>query len=74
MYRLYIIIMYKSKYSNSDETLSLNLSEIEFKPHGNNQNNMIIYSNLINEIAHSIQNSKDILINGINYLVILNYH
>jgi DNA mismatch repair protein MutS len=62
-----VLIMYKSKYSNNDETLSLNLSEIEFKPHGNNQNNMIIYSNLINEIAHSIQNSKDTLISGINY-------
>jgi DNA mismatch repair protein MutS len=68
----HINIKYISKYSNNEEILNLDLTTIEFKMHGNNQSNMIISSKHINEIAYSIQNSKDILINKLieNYNVI----
>ena len=59
-------IKYKSKYSGQEEILNLDLAAIEYKVHGNNQSSMIICSGHINEIAHSIQNSKDILIDGIS--------
>ena len=58
-------IKYKSSYSGTEDILNLDLAAIEFKIHGNNQSTMVLYSGHINEITHSIQNSKDILINGI---------
>ena len=58
-------IKYISKYTGNEEILTLNLSELQYKIHGNNQINMIIYSQHINQISNSIQNSKDILIDGI---------
>ena len=65
-------IKYQSKYNGTEDTLNLDLAAIEYKIHGNSQSYMIIYSGHINEIAHSIQNSKDILIDGINS-VFMNY-
>ena len=59
-------VAYVSKYSGKEELINLDLTAIEFKVHGNNQTNMIVCSGHINEIAHSIQNSKDILIDGIS--------
>ena len=59
-------VAYVSKYSGKEELINLDLAAIEFKVHGNNQTNMIVCSGHINEIAHSIQNSKDILIDGIS--------
>ena len=66
-------ISYISQYTSTEEILSIDLSTIEFKMHGNNQTNMIIFSPHINQIANNIQNSKDILIDAINinYLNIL---
>tara|TARA_Y100000389_G_scaffold201031_1_gene242781 strand:+ start:319 stop:3450 length:3132 start_codon:yes stop_codon:yes gene_type:complete len=61
----YIGIKYKSKYSKQEELLTLDLSALEYKIHGNNQTSMIISSPHINEISNSIQNSKDILIDGL---------
>ena len=58
-------IKYKSKYSGDEEILSLDLSELDYKPHGNNQASMIICSPHINVISNSIQNSKDTLIDGL---------
>ena len=59
-------ITYRSKFSGVDEILNLDLAAIEYKMHGNNQTTMVICSGHINEIAHSIQNSKDILVSGIS--------
>lgn len=56
---------YTSKYSKSREILILDLSSIEFKIHGNNQTSMVLYSGHINDIASSIQNSKDILVDNL---------
>ena len=61
----YYEIPYKSSYLGTEELLNLDLQAIEYKIHGNNQNSMIIYSGHINDIASSIQNSKDYLIEGI---------
>ena len=67
-------IGYISKYSKNNETIELDLTTIEFKNHGANTSNNIIFSQKIGEISHSIQNSKDILIDGImeNYKTIMN--
>ena len=69
-----VYIKYQSKYNNNVEIIVLNLSSIEFKVHGNNQTSMILFSGHINDIAHSIQNSKEILVNAISqhYASILN--
>ena len=61
-----IDIEYKSRYTGENEILKFNIKDIEFKQHGNNQSNSIISSSQINKIAHTIQHSKDILIEGIN--------
>ena len=61
------IINYNSSYSGSEEQLTIDLTSISFKPHGSNQANMSIESNFFNNIAHNIQNSRDILINAITY-------
>ena len=58
-------IKYRSKYTGCEEILTLNLSALEYKIHGNNQTSMIICSPHINEISNSIQNSKDILVDGL---------
>lgn len=58
----HIGIKYLSKYSGKEEILNLDLSTIEYKVHGNNQTNLIIFSGHINEIASAIQNSKEIFI------------
>ena len=66
-------ISYVSKYTKQTETIELDLTCIEFKNHGANNTNNIIVSSQINEISHVIQNSRDILIDGIqeNYKNIL---
>ena len=60
-----IEITYVSKYLNSTETFLLDINSIQFKPHGGNQSNLIIISDQINKLAHTIQNSKDLLITNI---------
>lgn len=61
----YIDITYTSKYSNNIETFKLEVSSIDFKPHGGNQSNSIIISEQINKLSHTIQNAKDVLITNI---------
>ena len=58
-------ISYASKYTNQNEILLLDLSQLDFKIHGNNQTNLIISSSEINKIAYTIQNSKDILVDAL---------
>ena len=41
------------------------LSQLDYKIHGNNQANLIITSPQINQIAYTIQNSKDILVDAL---------
>ena len=60
-------IQYKSTYTGLVEVLSLDLAAIEYKVHGNNNSTMIICSGHINDIAHSIQHSKDILITSLTH-------
>jgi len=60
-----IDITYTSKYSNNIETFKLDVSSIDFKPHGGNQSNSIIISEQINKLSHTIQNAKDVLITNI---------
>jgi DNA mismatch repair protein MutS len=60
-----IDITYTSKYSNNIETFKLDVSSIDFKPHGGNQSNSIIISEQINKLSHTIQNAKDLLITNI---------
>ena len=62
----YYNIPYISSYSNIEENINLDLISIEFKNHGSNNCNNIIFSSAINEIAHAIHNSKDVLIDAIN--------
>ena len=59
------IINYNSSYSGTEEQLTIDLTSIEFKPHGSNQANMSIESNFFNNIAHNIHNSRELLINAI---------
>ncbi len=61
----HIGIKYISNYSQKEEILNLDLAVIEYKIHGNNKSNMIVCSPHINEIANAIQNSKDILVDGL---------
>ena len=58
-------IDYISKYSKQNEILLLDLSQLDYKIHGNNQANLIITSPQINQIAYTIQNSKDILVDAL---------
>ena len=62
----YYNIPYVSSYSGTEETINLDLTTIQFKNHGTNNSNSIIFSNSINEIAYAIHNSKDVLIDAIN--------
>ena len=64
------IINYNSSYSGTEEQLTIDLTSIEFKPHGSNQANMSIESKFFNNIAHNIHNSHELLINAIT----LNYN
>tara|TARA_Y100000022_G_scaffold198806_1_gene209842 strand:+ start:254 stop:3370 length:3117 start_codon:yes stop_codon:yes gene_type:complete len=70
----YYNIPYVSSYSGLEETINLDLTSIEFKNHGSNNSNSIIFSNAINTIAYAIHNSKDVLINALtaNYSAIVN--
>ena len=56
------IISYISKYNGCEESIILNLSEIEFLTHGGNKSNLIITSKEIKFITSNIQSSKDTLI------------
>ena len=66
-------VTYTSAYSGLEEKIILNLSSLEFKNHGSNNSNSIITSNQLNEITHTIHNSKDVLIEAIgeNYNIIV---
>ena len=57
-----IELNYISKYTNKDEIYLLNISKLDFKPHGGNQSNMTISSPDIAKISSDIQTSKDRLV------------
>jgi DNA mismatch repair protein MutS len=59
-------INYISKYNKTNEIIELDLSTIEFKNHGTNNSNNIIYCPHIVKITQTIQNSREDLINTIN--------
>lgn len=47
------------------QTFSFNLNDLEFKLHGNNKKDYIITSNFINKITHSMNDTRELLINKI---------
>ena len=55
-------ICYNSKYSKSNEIIELDLTQIDFKSHGSNNNNNVIVSSQISALTNAIQNSRDWLI------------
>jgi DNA mismatch repair protein MutS len=59
-------INYISKYNKTNEIIELDLSTIEFKNHGTNNSNNIIYCPHIVKITQTIQNSREDLISTIN--------
>ena len=59
-------IYYTSKYSNSNESIDLDLTIIEFKSHGSNNSNNMIISSQLSALTHAIQNSRDSLIEELN--------
>ena len=59
-------ISYISKYNKTNEIIELDLSTIEFKNHGTNNSNNIIYCPHIVKITQTIQNSREDLISIIN--------
>ena len=60
-----INLIFTSRFTNEEETFSINIKNLEFKVHGGNQSNNIIVSSEINKLTHIIQNAKDVLINSI---------
>ena len=63
-----ITLSYISNYTRNNESILLDETQIEYKPHGGNMSNSIITSREIEFISNNIQKSKDILINNIiNY-------
>ena len=56
-----ISLAFTSRFTNLEETFTINIRELEFKSHGGNQSNNIIISKDINKLTHIIQNTKDIL-------------
>ena len=56
-------LVYKSKYTNQDEILKLDLNKIEYVTLGSNKKDQAITSSEIKDITRMIQSSKDILIN-----------
>ena len=56
-----IMLKYTSKYSDTEEKYTLSLADIEYRPHGGNQANMIITSPIIYKLTHFIQTSRDYL-------------
>ena len=59
-------ICYNSKYSNTNESIELDLALIDFKSHGSNNSNNIIVSSQISSLTHAIQNSRDCLEQELN--------
>jgi DNA mismatch repair protein MutS len=60
-----IILTFVSKYTNVEETFTIDLNSIDIKAHGGNQSNSIIISHEINNLTNIIQNTKDLLINEV---------
>ena len=60
-----INLIFTSRFTNEEETFTINIKNLEFKVHGGNQSNNIIVSSEINKLTHIIQNAKDVLINSI---------
>ena len=56
-----ITLEYTSKYSNQVETYRFMISELEYRPHGGNQTNLIIVSPQIDKLSRYIQTSRDVL-------------
>ena len=56
-----ILLNYKSKYSNTEESYTLSLNALEYKPHGGNQSNLVVTSPLIHKLTNYIQSSRDYL-------------
>jgi DNA mismatch repair protein MutS len=63
LYDATITLTYKSKYTNQEEELDLDLNNIDYVSLGSNKKDMSITSPEIKEITKMIQSSKDILIN-----------
>ena len=57
-----ITLKYKSDFTNTEETFTLNLDLLEFTTNGGNQSNQIITSSEIRKIASLINTSKNDLI------------
>jgi DNA mismatch repair protein MutS len=57
-----ITLPYISKYTNSEESITLNLISIEYLTHGGNKSNLQVTSPEIKVITNNIQTSKDTLI------------
>ena len=60
-----IKLEYESSYSNNKEVFEFNLNDIEYKPNGSNNTNLIITSSQIRSLAQTIQNEKESIISDI---------
>ena len=58
-----VTLTYKSKYTNQNETLTLDLTGINYISLGSNKKDQVVTSPEIKEITRMIQSSKDVLIN-----------
>lgn len=57
-----IKLEYQSSYSDNKEVFEFNLNNIEYKPNGSNNTNLIITSSQIRSLAQTIQNEKESII------------
>ena len=60
-----INIEYVSTYTKNTEHFSFNISELEYKPHGNNKSNLIVTSSKIRNLTCIIHEVKEQLIKSI---------
>jgi DNA mismatch repair protein MutS len=56
---------YISSYSHNNESFEFNLNDIEYKPNGSNNTNLIITSHQIRSLSQTIQNEKDNIVSEI---------
>ena len=62
----YEYINYISKYSKFGEIIEIDLSTIQFKNYGSTNSNSIVFSEDIDKLCYTIQNSREQLIEEIN--------
>lgn len=60
-----IKLEYQSSYTDNKEVFEFNLNDIEYKPNGSNNTNLIITSHQIRSLAQTIQNEKECIISEI---------